>query len=471
MAADWPISCRGSSETRFARMPSHNLIVNPQKRGLLGSVPVPPDEQITPLAILCAAIAEGPTEVSGNAWGARTNAMIAALRCFQVPIEVQANCIRIEGRGLDGWREPAGPVDCGWSPATMRWLSGVLAAQPFASRLVGAAEAKDANMEQLAKTLRWRGGVIEGVFSADAPGAITQPLSVGPLPSGVYLSELEYDVGVMASDIKVAALLSGLYADGATYVREPFVTCDHAERRLQALDVPLATAGSVVALDPTDWSRRLANVSGAAVGDVGAGSMLLAAAALVPESRVSVRHVGLNPTRTSCFHFLRQMGGDVAIEVHAHTVGEPSGIAFTSSATLRAVTIEGEQALRSADELGVLAALAARAQGTSLIAAPPLSDAKARRFVSALRAFGLDADIGEAGLAVEGRPSGNLRAADVDAGDESDLATLGVLLGLVGDGPTRIRRVDGLARRFPRIVGTLRALGADLRVEEHAAGT
>jgi 3-phosphoshikimate 1-carboxyvinyltransferase len=341
--------------------------------------------------------------------------------------------------------------------------------QSFASTLTMAPAF--APMEPLAKALRWRGGLIEGVFLPEAPGRILPPLTVGPLPGGVHLSELEFEIGPMESDVKGAALLSGLYSDGATYLREPLVSCDHAERRLQALDVPVATAGSLVELEPAQWSAQLPTVSHRAVGDAGAAALLLVAAALVPESQVSARDAGLNPTRGGALSFLRRMGGQFAGEVHAHIFGEPAGIASSAWAPLRATAIDGEDALRAADDIGVLAALAARAEGVSTIAAPTLSEGKIEALAAVLRSFGVDVETSAAGFTVEGRPNGRLRAAEVDAGDEVDLATLSVLLGLVANGPSRVRRVDGLARRFPRIVGTLRALGADLRVSAASEAT
>jgi 3-phosphoshikimate 1-carboxyvinyltransferase len=446
---------------------AHDLIITPGERPLVGSVPVAADERITPLAILCASLASEPSELVAAIRGERIDAMIAALRQFNVAIDVRSDIIRVEGVGLSGWSKPEGAVDCGDASPTMELLAGVAVAQPFAAILVPGPSAQAVDLAPLAKPLRWRGGVIEGVF-ASSPGTIGAPLTVGPLPAGVRLSELEYDLGSAGGDLKAAVLLSGLYADGSTYLREPFVTCDHAERLLQALDVPLATAGSLVELDPAGWAGTLPGVHASAVGDAGAAAVLLAAATLVPGSRVSTRNTGLNPTRTGALYFLSQMGGDVRSEVHSHVLGEPAGVCSAAHAPLRAHGVEGEAAYRAASELGVLAALCARADGVSVVAAP-LPRATSAHLVAVLRAFGVGVELTPAGLSIEGRPHGKLAAADLDARDDFDLGAASLLLGLLADGPTRVRRIDGLARRFPRAVGTLRALGADLRVEESAA--
>jgi 3-phosphoshikimate 1-carboxyvinyltransferase len=284
------------------------------------------------------------------------------------------------------------------------------------------------------------------------------------------LSEIEVDIPPASSHIKNALLFSGLFADGPTYVREPEVTRDHAVRLLGALDVPVSTAGSVVELDPSAWSGEIPGFSHDVPGDGSAAALLLGAASLVPDSRVCVRGVGLNPTRAGWIDGLRSLGSAVDSELHEVVQGEPIGTVCASSAPLRAIHLEGEVLLRASGELAVLAALAAVAQGETEIVMR--RDAQLRAGVTfevlaeLLRGFGVDAEAGADRLRVAGRADGAPRAGDVDAADSPHLADAAMLLGLVADGPTRIRRVDGWAAACPRIVGTLRALGADLRVEE-----
>jgi 3-phosphoshikimate 1-carboxyvinyltransferase len=445
---------------------SHDLVVIPNGGPLAGSVPLPSDDRIAPLAVLCAALAEEPSEIAGGAWGEGLWAMAEALGRLGVGIDIEPTQLRVRGVSIAGLSAPVGPLVCGGGPTTMRLLAGVLVAQPFASELVAGEGGRDVDMQSVAKPLRWRGGQIEGVFSPAAPSEILPPLAVGPLPSGVVLSELEYDLAPFAADVKGAVLFSGLYADGPTWLREPLVSCDHAERLLQALEVPVSTAGSVVEIDPEGWTPRLPGVRGRVAGDPSAAALLLAAAALVPRSRVCTRQTCLNPTRIGALHLLRQMGGQIEWEIQEHGLGEAAGMACASHAPLRAISMTGETASRAADDVAVLAALAARAEGTSVLDRALFAGDVARQLCAALREFGVDSELSATGLAIEGRPAGNFRAADLDARDAPTLGALGILLGMLGQGPTRVRRVDGFARRFPRIVGTLRALGADLRVEE-----
>jgi 3-phosphoshikimate 1-carboxyvinyltransferase len=342
-------------------------------------------------------------------------------------------------------------------------------------------------MVAVAAALRRRSAQIEGVFAGGKAGDVAAPFTVGPLAVDHALSGVEYDLSEPRYDVKEALLLSGLYADEATFVRETLVSRDHLERLLLALGVPIDAAGSIAALDPVAWNASIPAFSYTVPGDVAAAALLSSAASLVPGSRVCVRGVGLNPTRTGLIDLLRQMGGAVETTTQATCLGEVEGIVCASYAPLRSTTMAEELLLRASDDVPALVALAARARGTTeiigvddvcalaaLAGARPFDEPHVGRatgalqadaFVDVLRAFGVIAETCEGSLVVQGRPDEPLASADIDARGDAARASLAVLLSLVARGPSRIHGADALAARFPRIVGTLRALGADVRVE------
>jgi 3-phosphoshikimate 1-carboxyvinyltransferase len=413
--------------------------------------------------------------------------MIAALRQLGVTVEdgAERGTSVVRGRALRGLVKPEEPVFCGPSAPTLCRLAAVLVAHPFCTVLATEPRPALAALTGLAAALRRRGAQIEGIFSTERPGAIGPPLTVGPLPAGGALSGVEYELAEPRPDVKEALLLSGLYADEATYVREQVLSRDHLERMLAALGAPVSAAGPIVALDPaargqevasSPWEPKIPPFSFDIPGDVAAASLLSCSATLVRGSRVCVRGVGLNPTRTGAFDLLRQMGGDVELVAQAARLGEIEGTVCASHAPLRAVTMAGEPLLRAMDDLPVLVALAARARGLTEIAIHERHEGNSTdaaengapsmgRILGVLRAFGVEAEQSPGGLALLGQPEGAFAAADVDAEGSATLAALALVLGLLGQAATRIRRADALAVRYPRIVGTLRALGADLRVE------
>ncbi|MEO5731071.1 MAG: 3-phosphoshikimate 1-carboxyvinyltransferase, partial [Byssovorax sp.] len=301
-------------------------------------------------------------------------------------------------------------------------------------------------------------------------GEITAPLYIGPLPSPHVLASLEYELPVASAQVKSAILLSGLYADGPTYVHEPIVSRDHTERMLSALGVPIRAVGAMVELDAVAWSGSLPAFSIRVPGDLSAAAFLIVAAQIVPGSRVDVRRVGLNLTRTGILDVIRAMGGQIDAVALGDELGEPVGDVHAAASSLVCGRIGGEIVPRAIDEIPVACALAARARGeTTIFDAAELRVKESDRLAAmarVLRAFGVACEEREDGLVIQGAPDRPLTAADVTSSGDHRVAMTAVVLGLLGDGPSRVRDVACIATSFPRFVGTLRALGARIDVIE-----
>ncbi|UQA59611.1 3-phosphoshikimate 1-carboxyvinyltransferase [Polyangium aurulentum] len=452
-----------------------DLVVYPSERPLVGSVPVPGDKSIAHRAILLSGLASGKSRVLGGALGEDNRATLGALRAMGIEsTEEESGALIIEGKGLYGLRAPTSPIDCGNSGTTIRLLSGVLVAQRFASVLIGDASLSRRPMERVAKPLRLRGGRIEGRIDPKRVGEITPPLQIGPLPQPNVLGPLEYDMPVASAQVKSAILLSGLYADGSTYVREPIVSRDHTERMLHALGVPVSTMASMIQLDGPAFSGELPAFSIEVPGDISSACFLIVAAQIVPQSRVTIRRVGVNPTRTGLAELVRDMGGQLGIEARGDEMSEPVADLHAAASELRAGRLGGELVTRTIDEVPILCALAARAEGTTIIQdAAELRVKESDRIATmagVLRAFGVECEERPDGLAIQGAPNRPLKAAVIESRDDHRIAMTAAILGLVADGPTRVREADCIATSFPRFVGTMRALGARIEVENAAGG-
>jgi 3-phosphoshikimate 1-carboxyvinyltransferase len=302
------------------------LVVHPATAPLTGSVPVPSDKSIGHRALLLGALCEGDTHITGFSHGEDNVSTANALRAMGVVIdEPGPGELVVHGAGLAGLRAPAGDLDCGNSGTTMRLLCGVLAAARFRATLVGDETLSRRPMMRVAGPLRTRGAVVDGRKHPTRDGEIVAPLVVGPLPEGRELGPIEYDSPVASAQVKSAILLSGLHAYGPTRVREPTVSRDHTERMLGALGCPLRTVGPLVELDPAGWDRKLRAIAIDIPGDVSAAAFLLVAAQLVTGSRVTVRGVGVNPTRTGLLEIVRDMGGGIAVEPQGERGGRAGG--------------------------------------------------------------------------------------------------------------------------------------------------
>jgi 3-phosphoshikimate 1-carboxyvinyltransferase len=449
-----------------------DLIVQPATGPLRGTVPLPGDKSIAHRAFLLAGLARGRSRIVLRSPGEDVLRTLAAMRALGAAATEDADGFTIDGRGLGGLTAPAAPLDCGNSGTTMRLLCGVLAAQRFATTLTGDASLSGRPMARVATPLRRRGARIEGRLVASRVGEVFAPLEVGPLPSPHVLSAVELDLPIPSAQVKSALLLSGLWADGPTVVREPLVSRDHTERMLAALGVPLSRAGSIVALEAERFSGELPAFEVDVPGDPSAAAFVLAAGCVVPGSDVGARGVGLNPTRGGFVEHLRRMGAAIEATSTGDAVGEPMGILRLAHAPLSGATLAGETTLRAIDEVPAACVVAAVARGVTTIAdAAELRVKESDRLAAmtgVLRAFGVECEEQRDGLTVDGRAGAPLRPADVASGGDHRIAMAAAVLALAASGPSRVRDVACIATSFPRFAGTLRALGADVRVVDGA---
>ncbi len=445
------------------------LVVHHAEKALVGSVGVPSDKSIGHRALLFAALCTGVSRIADFVAGEDNAKTMACLRSLGVRIEPAGpRELTVHGVGLGGLSGPTTDLDCGNSGTTMRLLSGVLAAQAFRSVLVGDVSLSRRPMGRIAEPLRERGAVLEGQPHPSRKGDVTAPLAIGPLPKGRRLRALTYDSPVPSAQVKSAVLLSGLFADGPTYFREPTVSRDHTERMLRALGAPLETTGTVVRLDPDGWNGVMPALDISIPGDLSAAAFLVVAAELVPGSRVTVRAVGVNPTRAGVLEILRDMGAGLVVEPAGERGGEPLANLHAWPEPLRAGRLGGEVVARAIDELPVLCALAARAPGvTTVYDAAELRVKESDRIagiVGVLRAFGVECDERPDGVVLTGK-EGPLEPAEVNSDGDHRIAMTATILALTARAPSVVRDVDCIATSFPKFVATLRALGAKIEVE------
>lgn len=444
------------------------LLVRPSKEPLRGSVPVPSDRSITHRAVIVAALSNGPCELRGFAYGNDNLNTLRALGALGVRYEDDGRgTVRLRGVGLAGLRKPEADIDCGHSETALRLLCGVLAAQPFASRLVGAPRLEARDASSVIEPLRRRGARISARKSGER---LCAPLELAGVEPGTRLGPFEHVLLSANDHTKGALLLSGLFASGTTTVHERVIARDHTERLLSALGIPIETVGTLLRLHPPADPLSIRGFVFELPGDISAASFLLVAAQIVADSTVSTRRTGLNPTRAAILEIIRLFGGRMGITPGGDSMGEPFGDVSSRGSLLRATPVGGELAQRALDEIPIICALAARARGTteihdvgSLRADEP---DRIAALVQLLRGFGVGAEAREDGLSVEGRPERPLSACRVESGGDHRIAMTAAVLGLVADGETVIEDADCIAVSFPRFVGTLKALGAQLEVQK-----
>jgi 3-phosphoshikimate 1-carboxyvinyltransferase len=412
-------------------------------------------------------IAQGTTRVSGLSGGEDNNRTIVALRSLGVQMRaVGEGALEIEGRGLAGLTAPMGALDCGNSGTSLRLLLGLLAGRPFDSRLTGDRYLCARPMRRVVEPLRAMGGALDGQPGQKA-GEIYPPIDVHGVGLG-GLRGIRHVSQVASAQVKSALLLAGLSAEGPTSVIEPARSRDHSERMLMAMGAPISVTGLEVTLDPRGWDRRLVAGPIEVAGDLSSAAFLLAAASLVTGSRIVVRGVGCNPTRAGVLDALAAMGAELVRQGERHVAGEPVCDLWGKASALRAIEIGGELALRAIDELPLLAAVAAYAEGTTVIRdAEELRVKESDRVATTakmLRAFGVEVEERPDGLAIAGRGSGGLRAGEVESHGDHRIAMAGAVCALGVRGESLIRDADNITTSFPGFVPTLAALGVEIEL-------
>jgi len=437
------------------------LHVEPATRPLSGTITIPGDKSIGHRALLFSLLSQTPLHVTGLGDGADNGRSAKAIAALGAKVSREGAAIRIEGTGLDGMTAPAAPIDCGNSGTTIRMLCGLLAGQRFQTTLFGDESLSKRPMRRVIEPLARMGATITG--QGTGPD-VTPPLVIGPARGP--LRALDYQLPMASAQVKTAVLLAGLYADGATTVTEPGPSRDHSERMLAYLGAPLTVKGRATTIDTRGWDRKLSGDSFIVPADPSSSAFLVAAALLAGAGEVRLPGICVNPTRTGFLDAIAAMGGTVDLEDQHHDGPEPVATLVVRGLAqdLVATEIGGDLAVRSIDELPILAVIAARAKGTTIVRdAEELRVKESDRIATTcamLRAFGIACEARPDGFTVEGRPDRPLEPGRVHADGDHRIAMAAAVAGLVASGPTVVDDADNVATSYPGFSAALSQLGA-----------
>ncbi|MEI6535655.1 MAG: 3-phosphoshikimate 1-carboxyvinyltransferase [Verrucomicrobiaceae bacterium] len=407
-------------------------------------ITVPGDKSISHRAVMFAGLCDGVTQITNflpsDDCLASMNAMVALGVDVDV-LEKDGNgrpvALSVTGHGMK-LCQPAVSIDCGNSGTTMRLLSGILAGQPFASRLIGDESLSTRPMNRIAIPLRLMGAKIEGQGEK-----ICAPLAI----TGAPLQPINYPLPVASAQVKSAVLLAGLQATGKTSVDEPAPTRDHTERLLAHFGVKCVRDGSTVCIyggqKPVACDLHVP-------GDISSAAFWMVAAAATPGSQITINHVGLNPTRNGVVNVLLRMGAQINDFVET-TAGEPCGNIVVRGAELNATSIGGDEIPNVIDELPILAVAAALARGQTII-----RDARELRVKETdriaivaknLRLMGVTVDEFEDGMEITG--GSVLKGATLDSHGDHRIAMAFAIAGLFCEGTTLIENTECISTSYP----------------------
>ena len=426
--------------------------------GLHGELTAPADKSISHRAALLGAMASEPTRIENYLHAADTDSTLAAVQALGALVDERDGIITVRGTGLREARVPEGPIDVGNAGTLLRLLPGWLAAQEDRSfTLDGDESIRRRPVDRVVEPLRFMGATFDAREDRFAPFTV----------HGARLRSIAYELPVASAQVKSCVLLAALAADGVTTVGEPARSRDHTERMLLRAGVNIHRNGrhvTVVNADELVLDRVVVP------GDPSSAAFAIAAGVLVPGSRLLVRSVASNWTRTGFLRILQRMRGivlgdleDESGELIAH---EPICDLDVAHGALEGTTVEAEEVPLSIDELPLVALLGCFAEGETIVhGAQELRMKESDRIatvVDGLRGLGAEIEATEDGFAVRGTPrgaqAGGLKGGTIDAAGDHRLAMMGAVAGLASREGVTVIGMEAAAVSYPGFTSDIRAL-------------
>lgn len=453
-----------STPVQTAAAASHGSGPRPltaRKAGALaGAARVPGDKSISHRALMIGAVAVGETTIHGLLEGEDVLNTAKAMQALGATVNRDAEGVwHVQGVGLGALKDPDDVIDMGNSGTGARLLSGLVAGHPITAQFTGDASLRSRPMARVTKPLEGFGAR----FVAREGGRL--PMTVigtrDPMP-------VTYKLPVPSAQVKSAILFAGLCAPGTTTVIEPEPTRDHSELMLRHFGAELTVE------DQSDGSRRIALTGQPELtarevrvaGDPSSAAFPAVAALIVPGSRVTLRHVGLNPLRDGLYRTLMEMGADIKYENMRDEAGEPVADLVVSHGPLKGVDVPAHRAPSMIDEYPILAIAAACASGTTVMRG--LAELRVKEsdrltaIAEGLAACGVTAEVDGDTLTVHGNsgkiPGGGRIATRLD----HRIAMAFLVLGLAAEKPVTVDDGGPIATSFPDFEALMAGLGAKI---------
>ncbi len=410
-------------------------IVNKINKGLKGAVTIPADKSISHRAVMFASIAKGESVIKNFSKGQDPLSSLNVCKALGVQAEFDNELLIINSAGK--LNTPSIALDCGNSGTTMRLMSGILAGQNFNSTLIGDDSLSKRPMKRVIEPLSLMGAEIKS-------NDFKAPLNI----QGKNLHAIDYNSKLASAQVKSCILLAGLNAEGKTSFTEPYISRNHTEIMLKYMGANINVDCKTVTIEKSILEPRTIEIC----GDISSAAYFIAAGLIVPNAKIILKNVGLNPTRIGILEAAEKMGGSIEILDKKIVSGELVGDLQVSYSNLKACTIEGEIIPRLIDELPVIAVLATQAEGTTIIKdAQDLRNKESDRIkavVTELKKIGADIVETPDGFIINGKKS--LKGGtEVETYHDHRLAMSLYVAGLICEKPLLINGFEWVDISFP----------------------
>ncbi|MCK4840614.1 MAG: bifunctional prephenate dehydrogenase/3-phosphoshikimate 1-carboxyvinyltransferase [Methylococcales bacterium] len=441
---------------QFDKNMSQSITFKVQPGGSMrGKIRVPGDKSMSHRSIMLGSLAEGTTHVTGFLNADDALATLQAFRAMGVKIEGPENDeVIIHGVGKHGLKAPKDPLYLGNSGTSMRLLSGLLAGQNFDSVLTGDESLSSRPMKRVTAPLLSMGAQIKTQDDGTAPIYITGTSE---------LKGINYHMPMASAQVKSCLLLAGMYADGETIVTEPAPTRDHTERMLNGFSYPVKRDGAVATIN-SKGKLTACNID--VPSDISSAAFFLVAASIAADSDVTLKHVGINPTRTGIIDILRLMGANIEVLNERIVGGEPVADLHVVYSQLKGIDIPEALVPLAIDEFPVLFVAAACAEGqTRLTGAKELRVKECDRIqvmADGLQQLGVDAQPTEDGMVIQGKTMDSIGGGEVYSHDDHRIAMSFSIAGLRATAAITIHDCENVNTSFPEFRELATKLGLNL---------
>lgn len=418
---------------------------------LKGSIKVAGDKSITHRAIIFSSLSKGTTRIHEPLLGADCISTLEIFKQFGVKSELSKDCLIITSPGLESFCYDQSILDAGNSGTTARLLMGVLSNLPATLTLIGDESLSKRPMKRVTLPLSQMGANITLENDATLPATIT----------GHQLTGISYELPVASAQVKSAIMLAGMLAQGVTTIHEPIPTRDHTEKMFEDFQIAYNKVNRMITVQGPQMPITPGEVF--VPGDISSAAFFIVAALMVSGSDVMIENVGINETRSGIIDVIRAMNGKITLVNERYFGGEPvADLHIQYTKDLVATTIEGDMIPRLIDEIPILALLATRAKGITVIKdAEELKVKETNRIdvtVNQLKAIGAEIKSTDDGMIITGQPEGSFNQASVSSHKDHRIAMMLCVASLLIDEPLIIEDVESMEISYPDFLKHLNVL-------------
>ncbi|MDG2228832.1 MAG: 3-phosphoshikimate 1-carboxyvinyltransferase [Gammaproteobacteria bacterium] len=434
-------------------MSNLTLIANPTKT-ISGTVIVPGDKSISHRAIIFSMLCKGRTKIYNLLESEDVKRTIDVSQSLGSNIITNNQFIDIHGLGIDGISEPKSVLDFGNSGTSLRLFMGILSSQTFTTTLTGDHSLLKRPMERVASPLRLMGANIS-TNNGKAPVKILPPLG--------KFHGIDYRLDIPSAQIKSAIILASLFCRNKTILHTDTTTRDHTENMLKLFNYPISTSKNSIEVNPGILeSPKIIKVP----GDFSSASFFIVAALLSEDSRIIIKNVGLNPTRTGLINILRLMGADIQVDITNKNY-EATGDVIVSSSKLMGIKVPNKLISLAIDELPLIFLAAAMASDETIIRnAEELRFKESDRIksmVDLLKNLSIEVNEYQDGLEIKG---GNISGGIINSFGDHRIAMTALVASSIAKEKIEVENCENINTSFPSFITLMNSIGMNIIKKE-----